>query len=86
MYGVATLELIVRGVPIVKGRKAYSRKLQVHRNGPNIQPGEDAWGFGQIIAVILIFGSFIDIAVAIHKRFVGEESKSPPKGGSESGA
>jgi hypothetical protein len=34
----------------------------------------------------LIFGSFIDIVVAIHKRFVGEDSKSPPKGGSESGA
>ncbi|KAI0287344.1 hypothetical protein BC826DRAFT_1108519 [Russula brevipes] len=50
VYGVATLELIVR------------------RNRPNIQPGEGVWGFGQIIALILILGSVIDVAVILHER------------------
>jgi hypothetical protein len=75
VYGVATLELIVRGVPIAIERESILTELQVHRNGPNIQPGEDAWGFGQIIAVILILGNLIDIVVAIRKRY-GE--KTPP--------
>ena len=75
MYGVATLELIVRGVPIAIERESILTELQVHRNGPNIQTGEDAWGFGQIIAVILILGNLIDIVVAIRKRY-GE--KTPP--------
>jgi len=39
----------------------------VQRNRTNIQPGEDAWGFGQIIAVVLIVGTVIDLAV-IYKR------------------
>lgn len=46
--------------------KAYSGIPQVQRNRPNILPGEDAWGFGQIISLILLFGSVIDVAVAIH--------------------
>jgi hypothetical protein len=75
VYGVATLELIVRHFPIVKDGKAYSRRNQVHRNRPNIQPGEDAWGFGQIIAVILILGNLIDIVVALRERYWKE---TPP--------
>ncbi|KAI0298815.1 hypothetical protein BC826DRAFT_996738 [Russula brevipes] len=42
-------------------------ELIVQRNRTNIQPGEDAWGFGQIIAVVLIVGTVIDLAV-IYKR------------------
>lgn len=76
MFGVATLELIVRVVSVVIERGSILMELQVHRNRPNIQPGEDAWGFGQIIAVILILGNLIDIAVAVRKRF---EKKTPPE-------
>jgi len=43
-------------------------ELQVNRNRPNIQPGENTWGFGQIIAIVLIFGSVIDIVVTIRER------------------
>ncbi|KAI9510546.1 hypothetical protein F5148DRAFT_1281828 [Russula earlei] len=43
-------------------------ELIVQRNSPIILPGENAWGFGQIIALILIFGSIIDILVAIRQR------------------
>jgi len=50
-------------------------ELIVHRNRPNIQPGEDAWGFGQIIAVILILGNLIDIVVALRERYWKE---TPP--------
>ena len=58
MYGVVTLELIVRngGFPIVNEGKAYSRRVQVYRNRSVIQPGENAWGFGQIISNNLDFG------------------------------
>jgi len=59
-------------------------QLIVHRNSLNIQPGENAWGFGQIIAVILILGSLIDIVVAIRKQNAKEEM--PPEGGPESEA
>ena len=41
--------------------------FQVHRNRPIIQPGEDAWGFGQIIALVLISGSVIDIWMTIRE-------------------
>jgi hypothetical protein len=59
----------VRGiVQSNRQEKAYSGILQVQRNRPNIHPGEDAWGFGQIISLILLFGSVIDVAVAIHKQ------------------
>ena len=52
-------------------KKACSRSLQVHRNRPNIKPGENDFGFGQIIALVLLFGSLIDVVVAMrewHKR------------------
>ncbi|KAH9986662.1 hypothetical protein BJV74DRAFT_531954 [Russula compacta] len=50
-------------------------ELIVQRNRSNIQPGEDAWGFGQIIALILIFGSVIDIVVTVRERWKGTSSK-----------
>ncbi|KAH9986663.1 hypothetical protein BJV74DRAFT_988416 [Russula compacta] len=40
-------------------------ELIVQRNRPHITSGEDDWGFGQIIALILILGSVIDIVVTI---------------------
>ncbi|KAI9455211.1 hypothetical protein F5148DRAFT_1226572 [Russula earlei] len=51
-------------------------ELIVHRNRPNIQPGEDAWGFGQIISLILIFGSIVDIVVTVRERYTKEENPS----------
>jgi hypothetical protein len=38
---------------------------QVHSNRSIIQPGENTWGFGQIIALTLTLGIFIDVVVAI---------------------
>jgi len=58
-------------------------ELIVHRNRPNLQPGEDAWGFGQIIALVLILGSVIDILVTIRewrtKRAEGAPSEEEAK-------
>jgi hypothetical protein len=65
---IVNLELTVRSLPIVKENKSI-RRLQVHRNRPIIQPGENEWGFGQIIAVILTLGIFIDIVTAIRERY-----------------
>jgi hypothetical protein len=69
VYGIATLELIVRSVTRCHGIRTHGRRLafQVHRNRPIIQPGEEAWGFGQIIALVLISGSFIDIWMTIRE-------------------
>lgn len=78
MYGVVTLELIVRSFPFVK-RRAYSRRIQVYRNRSIIQSGENAWGFGQIIAIILTFGIFIDMWVAV--REWRAKKQNPPKDG-----
>jgi hypothetical protein len=80
VYGVVTLELIVRSLPLSKKRKAYSRRLQVYRNRSIIQPGENAWGFGQIIAIILTFGNFIDIWVAV-REWRAKNQISPKEGG-----
>lgn len=38
---------------------------QVHSNRSIIQSGENTWGFGQIIAIILTLGNFIDVVAAI---------------------
>jgi len=51
-------------------------ELIAHRNRSNIKPGEDAWGFGQIIAVILILGSLIDIVVLLRDRYARKETHS----------
>ena len=85
MYGVVTLELIVRnsGSPIVKEGKEYSRRVQVYRNRSVIQPGENAWGFGQIISIILILGSLIDMVVAV--REWRTKKQVPHKEGPKSG-
>ena len=61
----------MRSVHVIEER-ACSRRFQVHRNRPNIQPGENAWGFGQIISLVLIFGSLIDIVVTIRERRMRE--------------
>ncbi|KAH9958815.1 hypothetical protein BC827DRAFT_1269263 [Russula dissimulans] len=51
-------------------------ELIVQRNRSNIQPGEGAWGFGQIIALILILGSMIDIVATVRERRREEENSS----------
>jgi len=51
-------------------------ELIVQRNRSNIQPGEGAWGFGQIIALILTFGSIIDIVATVREKRREEENSS----------
>jgi len=69
-------------VPAVYG--IATLELIVQRNRPNIQPGEGAWGFGQIIALILILGSIIDIVVTVRERRTGEGNPSEEAGKSGS--
>ena len=59
----------------VKERHIQKYVFQVQRNSSNILPGEDDWGFGQIIALILIFGSVIDIVVTVRERWKGGSSE-----------
>jgi len=40
---------------------AASTELTVHRNRPYVQAGEGAWGFGQVVSVILIIPSIIEV-------------------------
>ncbi|KAH9029243.1 hypothetical protein EDB85DRAFT_1535791 [Lactarius pseudohatsudake] len=47
-------------------------ELTVHRNYPNVQAGEGAWGFGQIVSVIFILPSVIEILVTLDKWRSGE--------------
>ncbi|KAI0246905.1 hypothetical protein BJV78DRAFT_1157561 [Lactifluus subvellereus] len=52
------------------GSAAYgvaTLELIVHRNSANIQTGEEAWGFGQIITLILLLGCVVDIVVTIRE-------------------
>jgi len=51
-------------------------ELIAHRNRPNIQSGENTWGFGQIIAVILTLGSLIDLVVLLRDRYARKETHS----------
>jgi len=44
-------------------------ELIIYRNRSIIQPGENEWGFGQIIAVVLTLGIFIDMVAAIRERY-----------------
>jgi len=53
-------------VPAVYG--IATLELIVQRNRAIIQPGEDAWGFGQIIALVLVSGNLIDIWMAVRER------------------
>lgn len=50
-------------IPAVYG--VATLELMVHANRSVIQSGENTWGFGQIIAIILTLGIFIDVVVAI---------------------
>lgn len=68
MYGVATLELMVcSSLAVAKIAKCLLTltMTQVHSNRSIIQSGENTWGFGQIIALILTLGIFIDVVIAI---------------------
>jgi len=69
VYIIANLELIVRSYPSSKKMKCiqFLRRFQIYSNRSIIQPGENDWGFGQIIAVILTLGIFIDIVTAIRE-------------------
>ena len=48
---------------------------QVHRNRSIIQSGENAWGFGQIIAIILTLGNLIDVVGAIRDWHDGKKQR-----------
>jgi hypothetical protein len=69
VYIIANLELTVRSLPIIKENKSIQRlhRFQIYHNRPIIQPGENDWGFGQIVAIILTSGIFIDIVAAIRE-------------------
>ncbi|KAF8470320.1 hypothetical protein DFH94DRAFT_216614 [Russula ochroleuca] len=54
----------------------------VSRNRSIIQPGENAWGFGQLIAIILTLGIFIDIIVAVREWWT--KKRTPPDEHSDS--
>jgi len=92
VYIISNLELIVRSFSIVKEhKKAYISYggvplFQISHNRSNIQPGENEWGFGQIIAVVLTLGIFIDIVAAIRnlkkKDHTPPSQSSPPAEGS----
>ena len=79
MYIISNLELIVRNLPIIKETKGlqFLRRFQVYYNRSIIQPGENEWGFGQIIAVILTLGIFIDMAAAIRERHERHTERKP---------
>jgi hypothetical protein len=65
VYGVATLELMVCSLPVAKAAECVFTMTQVHWNRSITQSGENTWGFGQIIAIILTLGNLIDVVVAI---------------------
>jgi hypothetical protein len=83
VYGVATLELMVRSLPVAKVAESLLTMTQVHSNRSIIQSGENTWGFGQIIALILTLGIFIDVVIAIRdwrdakKRMRSKEVLNP---------
>lgn len=44
-------------------------ELTVHRNRPHVQPGEDDWGFGQVVSVMLLLPIFMEILAVLKKIF-----------------
>ncbi|KAN0132212.1 hypothetical protein V8E53_009978 [Lactarius tabidus] len=42
-------------------------ELIVHRNRPYVQDGENAWGFGQVISVLLLMPIFMEIVAVLKK-------------------
>jgi len=62
-------ELAYMALSVVSGVYGVATlELIVARNRPNILPGEDAMGFGQIIALVLILGNVIDVVMVIRER------------------
>ena len=63
VYGIVTAELIVCGVSYLRpSREAYLCKLpQVHRNRSYVQAGENSWGFGQVVSILLLLPICIEI-------------------------
>jgi hypothetical protein len=59
----------------------FLRRFQIYDNRSIIQPGENEWGFGQIIAMVLTLGIFIDIVAAIRERQkkTAEDLENSPK-------
>ncbi|KAI0296551.1 hypothetical protein B0F90DRAFT_1023006 [Multifurca ochricompacta] len=51
-------------------------ELIIQRNKGNIQSGEDAWGFGQIVSLILILECLIDVAVTVRTRYMKRNTPS----------
>ena len=50
---------------VAKATECILTMTQVHWNRSIIQSGENSWGFGQIIAIILTLGNLIDVVGAI---------------------
>jgi hypothetical protein len=64
---------------LILSKKACSQSLQVHRNHPNIKPGENDFGFGQIVALVLLFGSLVDVGVTIYEWYKRRRNESTSK-------
>ena len=47
-------------------RQTYLRKpSEVHRNRAHVQAGENAWGFGQVVSILLLLPIFIEMVTAL---------------------
>jgi len=46
-----------------------SAELIVHRNRSLVQSGEDDWGFGQVVAILLLLPIFMEILAILKERF-----------------
>ena len=81
IYGIVTAELIVCGISCLSpSQEACLYKLpQVHRNRPYVQAGENSWGFGQVVSVLLLLPIFIEI-LAVLKRFTTGVTHRPVAG------
>jgi hypothetical protein len=75
---------MVCGLPLAKTTECELTMAQVHRNRSIIQSGENSWGFGQIIALILTLGNLIDVVGAIrHWRDAKKQRRSKEAHNSE---
>jgi hypothetical protein len=56
---------MVCSLPAAEAMECVLTMTQAHCNRSIIQSGENTWGFGQIIAIMLTLEKFIDVVVAI---------------------
>ncbi|KAH9035618.1 hypothetical protein EDB85DRAFT_1889202 [Lactarius pseudohatsudake] len=76
----AVLWLVVNVLCAVVGVAAT--ELMVHRNRPHVQTGENDWGFGQIVSIIMILPVVLETLVVFKKWYLrlyeGRDSEVAP--------